>query len=92
MRNVIDYYLERSAYPLKIDGKDYSKEDLKDWHFRIVSKNNFPTAAGLASSSSGIACLGKFNIVRWTYFIVLCLRDIFNFKESYEGQISEIAR
>ena len=56
---MIDYYLERSKYPLNIDGKDYNKEDLKNWHFKIVSTNNFPTAAGLASSSSGIACLGE---------------------------------
>jgi mevalonate pyrophosphate decarboxylase len=59
LRNVIDYYLEKSNYPLHIEGKDYSKEELKNWHFKIVSKNNFPTAAGLASSSSGIACLGN---------------------------------
>ena len=25
---------------------------------RIVSENNFPTAAGLASSAAGFACLG----------------------------------
>ncbi|KAF8395384.1 hypothetical protein HHK36_019330 [Tetracentron sinense] len=33
----------------------------KDWeklHVRIDSCNNFPTAAGLASSASGFACLG----------------------------------
>ena len=29
-------------------------------HFIIESNNNFPTAAGLASSSSGLACLGNF--------------------------------
>jgi len=80
LRNVIDYYIERSQYPLELNGKSYTREELKDWHFSIVSRNSFPTAAGLASSSSGIACL------------VLCLKDIFNFKETYPGQISEIAR
>ena len=30
-------------------------------HFLIDSTNNFPTAAGLASSASGLACLGKQN-------------------------------
>ena len=28
------------------------------WKLRIVSRNNFPTAAGLASSASGFCCLG----------------------------------
>ena len=28
-------------------------------HFHICSENNFPTAAGLASSAAGYACLGK---------------------------------
>ncbi|XP_018372166.1 PREDICTED: diphosphomevalonate decarboxylase isoform X1 [Trachymyrmex cornetzi] len=28
-----------------------------DWKIRICSKNNFPTAAGLASSAAGYACL-----------------------------------
>jgi len=58
LRNVIDYYIERSQYPLVLNGKSYTREELKDWHFSIVSRNSFPTAAGLASSSSGIACLG----------------------------------
>ncbi|XP_031555955.1 diphosphomevalonate decarboxylase-like isoform X2 [Actinia tenebrosa] len=32
-------------------------QELKDCHLHIASKNNFPTAAGLASSASGHACL-----------------------------------
>jgi diphosphomevalonate decarboxylase len=28
------------------------------WDIKIESKNNFNTAAGLASSSSGLSCLG----------------------------------
>jgi diphosphomevalonate decarboxylase len=27
----------------------------------ICSRNNFPTAAGLASSAAGYACLGRWN-------------------------------
>ncbi|KYQ59823.1 Diphosphomevalonate decarboxylase [Trachymyrmex zeteki] len=30
---------------------------INDWKIRICSKNNFPTAAGLASSAAGYACL-----------------------------------
>ena len=31
---------------------------LSEWHIGVVSSNNFNTAAGLASSSSGLSCLG----------------------------------
>lgn len=30
---------------------------MNDWKIHICSKNNFPTAAGLASSAAGYACL-----------------------------------
>jgi len=43
---------------------------------RICSRNNFPTACGLASSASGFACLA------------LCLKFAFG----YHGDVSEIAR
>ena len=33
-------------------------------HVHICSVNNFPTAAGLASSAAGYACLGKSS---WQY-------------------------
>jgi diphosphomevalonate decarboxylase len=32
-------------------------EELKNWKLHICSENNFPTAAGLASSAAGYACL-----------------------------------
>lgn len=37
-----------------------AKADWPQYHFHIVSENNFPTAAGLASSAAGYACLGTF--------------------------------
>lgn len=29
------------------------------WKVHVCSENNFPTAAGLASSAAGYSCLGK---------------------------------
>ncbi|KAJ7970573.1 Diphosphomevalonate decarboxylase [Quillaja saponaria] len=54
----------------------------KDWdklHLYIASYNNFPTAAGLASSAAGFACL------------VFALSKLMNVKED-ESQLSAIAR
>lgn len=34
-------------------------ESLKDCCIHICSQNNFPTAAGLASSAAGYSCLGR---------------------------------
>lgn len=31
--------------------------EMKSWKIHICSENNFPTAAGLASSAAGYACL-----------------------------------
>lgn len=54
----------------------------KDWeklHVHIVSYNNFPTAAGLASSAAGLACL------------VFSLAKLMNVKED-NSRLSAIAR
>lgn len=40
-------------------GIKISKKDWENLHVHIASFNNFPTAAGLASSAAGLACLGN---------------------------------
>jgi hypothetical protein len=42
---------------LKRLGENVEEGKPREYHFHIVSVNNFPTAAGLASSASGFACL-----------------------------------
>lgn len=39
-------------------GIKITKKDWENLHVHIASYNNFPTAAGLASSAAGFACLG----------------------------------
>ncbi|KAB1993195.1 hypothetical protein ES319_D13G012800v1 [Gossypium barbadense] len=59
---------------IKIEKKDWAK-----LHLHIASYNNFPTAAGLASSAAGFACL------------VFALAKLMNVSED-ESQLSAIAR
>ncbi|KAG6414860.1 hypothetical protein SASPL_122234 [Salvia splendens] len=64
------------------DEKRGIKITKKDWEklcVHIVSYNNFPTAAGLASSAAGLACL------------VFSLAKLMNVKEDH-SQLSAIAR
>jgi len=56
------------------------KEDWMKYKILVVSRNTFPTAAGLASSAAGLACL------------VFSLAKLFNAREQYDGQFSAIAR
>ena len=50
------YIVRRLATTLS---KRFSSEEVSKLGVHICSINNFPTAAGLASSASGYACLGK---------------------------------
>eukprot|EP00903_Cladosiphon_okamuranus_P015684 g14481.t2 len=54
--------------------------DWDSYGVRIASRNTFPTAAGLASSAAGLACL------------TFSLAKLFNAKESFDGELSAIAR
>ncbi|KAG4910074.1 hypothetical protein JHK87_056190 [Glycine soja] len=60
-------------------GIKITKEDWGKLHVHIASYNNFPTAAGLASSAAGFACLAY------------ALGKLMNVKED-ESQLSAIAR
>ncbi|XP_020199854.1 diphosphomevalonate decarboxylase 2 [Aegilops tauschii subsp. strangulata] len=60
-------------------GIKIKKEDWEKLHVHIASYNNFPTAAGLASSAAGLACL------------VFTLGKLMNVNEDY-GELSSIAR
>ncbi|KAM3261154.1 hypothetical protein ACQJBY_052046 [Aegilops geniculata] len=59
-------------------GIKIKKEDWEKLHVHIASYNNFPTAAGLASSAAGLACL------------VFTLGKLMNVNEDY-GELSSIA-
>ncbi|XP_057334049.1 diphosphomevalonate decarboxylase [Microplitis mediator] len=60
----------------KIKSKATLTNEMEMWKVHICSNNNFPTAAGLASSAAGYACL------------TAALAKLYNFT----GDISEIAR
>jgi len=63
----------------KEKGIKINKKDWENLHLHIASFNNFPTAAGLASSAAGFACL------------VFALAKLMNAKED-QSQLSAIAR
>ncbi|TQE00268.1 hypothetical protein C1H46_014100 [Malus baccata] len=63
----------------KEKGIKITKKDWENLHVHISSYNNFPTAAGLASSAAGFACL------------VFALGKLMNVKEDH-SQLSAIAR
>lgn len=60
-------------------GIKITKNDWQNLHVHVASYNNFPTAAGLASSAAGLACL------------VFSLAKLMNVQED-NGRLSAIAR
>jgi len=53
------FAVKRLALLKRTNDGDCKTLDLVGCHVHICSENNFPTAAGLASSAAGYACLGK---------------------------------
>ncbi|KAK1309897.1 hypothetical protein QJS10_CPA08g01498 [Acorus calamus] len=63
------------------------REDWEGLHVHIASFNNFPTAAGLASSAAGFACLGNVTLFMCSF----CPCKLMNVKEE-TTELSSIAR
>lgn len=66
--------MRRRAGKRKYEDDDEEDTSLPiNWHVHICSENNFPTAAGLASSAAGYACLGKLCISPAVMLIVIII-------------------
>lgn len=63
----------------QLEDTDQTLPKFSQWKLHIVSENNFPTAAGLASSAAGFAAL------------VVAISKLFQLPQSY-SEISKIAR
>jgi len=81
-RTVVKECQERANDLVSADGSKVliAKADWPQYKLHVVSRNNFPTAAGLASSASGYATLTK------------CLSALYRVEESFDGELSLIAR
>jgi diphosphomevalonate decarboxylase len=74
--------LRARAQPRVVGGRTVvsGREEWEQYRVHVVSVNTFPTAAGLASSAAGYACL------------VYSLAQLFCVEEAYPGELSTIAR
>lgn len=59
---------------------EFQKEDIRSRKVKIISNNNFATASGLASSSSGLSCLS------------FALAKLYGAAENFESEYSIFAR
>lgn len=57
-----------------------SRDQLLKMRLRITSENNFATASGLASSSSGLSCLS------------FALANLYGIPEEFSGEYTKFAR
>jgi diphosphomevalonate decarboxylase len=81
LSKVMQVLRERAEDLYSKDGKLLvSKDKWNLYKLRIESENNFPTAAGLASSASGFACL------------TAALSALYGVKEKFPGELSIFAR
>jgi diphosphomevalonate decarboxylase len=80
VQDVLREIRKRTGNRVNNAGEMILSHELCNWKVHIVSRNTFPTAAGLASSAAGYACL------------VHTLADVYAVKESYPGELSTIAR
>ncbi|KAG5364843.1 Diphosphomevalonate decarboxylase [Yarrowia sp. E02] len=78
-KRLVACFRELRALRLKMEEQDASLPKLADQKLKIVSENNFPTAAGLASSAAGFAAL------------IRAVANLYELKETPE-QLSIVAR
>lgn len=74
--------------------KNSTESELRNMHIHICSKNNFPTAAGLASSAAGYSCLGitvdngQFSL--WDVYTGILVHDgEYNYRNSVQAHFIE---
>ena len=80
LQAVIDA-LQKRAQPFQQAGQTLiAAGEWPQYKLQIVSVNNFPTAAGLASSAAGYACFTR------------CLAQLYGVQDSYPGELTTVAR
>jgi len=75
-RNKNIQHLTCSLVKQRAAASEECNTELLSWKLHICSENNFPTAAGLASSAAGYACLGKIQLFKQLQLILCCLFSI----------------